>query len=79
MGDTYPTERELSGIFAFALRDGKRKTVDISDMTEDELDALFESKGDPDTALLWWFGACKHLCRCLHEIGDEFDILCERG
>lgn len=66
-----PQERNLSGIYTRIKRDGKYQTVDITDMTPEEL-AEYLDKWGTDCNFLKRL--VQHLIEVIQENADKFDI-----
>lgn len=64
--------RNIDGIFFRVNRDGKWNNVCFSDMTTDERSVVMN---DRDT--VWLKSLCSKLADIVHDIGDQFDIVCQ--
>lgn len=64
--------RGLDGIYFRVQRDGRWQSICLSDMTEEEIDKVFENKNRT-----FALSCVKILARKLREIGDQFDIKSE--
>ena len=51
-------------------RDGQRKPVCFSDMTEEEMDFILKDQDET-----WLRNMCKILGRTIRQIGDELDLV----
>lgn len=69
--EEYPTVRELDGCFFRVERNGKWENICFSDLTKLERGKVMAGKGIP-----WLISLCEHLADKLHQIGDQFDIVC---
>ena len=67
----YPKERKLSGVFYRVERNNKFENIDFTDMIEEEMDAVLE-RYDREVLIRM----CKILGKCIHDIGNYFDIEC---
>ena len=66
-----PQERNLSGIYARIKRDGKYQTIDITDMTREELaDFLNNEK----ISVGYLARLVQNLVETIQTIADKFDI-----
>ena len=66
-----PQERNLSGIYTRIKRDGKYQTIDITDMTPEELAEYLDKWGmDYDFLKI----LVQNLVEVIQEIADKFDI-----
>lgn len=65
-----PQERNLSGIYARVKRDGKYQSVDLTDMTPEEL-AEYLDKWGMDYDFLKRL--VQNLVEVIQEIGDKFE------
>lgn len=68
----HPIERNLDGVYFRMKRNDKWCNVCFSDMTEEEQDEIMEGRSDE-----WLKSMCKILAKCVRDIGDQFDIVCE--
>ena len=66
-----PQERNLSGIYTRSKRDGKYQTIDITDMTPEEL-AEYLDKWGMDCNFLQRL--VQNLVETVQRIADKFDI-----
>lgn len=66
-----PQERNLSGIYTRIKRDGKFQSVDITDMTPEELDEFLNKE---DLTIEYFRRLTKNLIEVIQEIADKFDI-----
>lgn len=66
---SYPTIRNLDGIYFRALRDGGYKAVCWTDLTDEER----ECHGT-DRPATWWKSLAEHLTKQLRYVGDGLDI-----
>lgn len=66
-----PQERNLSGIYARIKRDGKYQTVDLTDMTPEELAEYLDEWGMDCNFLK---RLVQNLIEVVQEIADKFDI-----
>lgn len=64
-------DRKLDGVFFRVNRNGRWQNVCFSDLTEDEIDEVLESKNRE-----WLKSLCKILGKTIKCIGDKFDICC---
>lgn len=62
-------ERRLTGAYLSAVRDGKRRPVDVSDMTEEEIREKFAGRSAEE--LLNWIVL---LVGAIRKIGGTFNI-----
>lgn len=53
-------------------RDGQRKPVCFSDMTEEEMDFILKDQNET-----WLRNMCKILGRTIRQIGDQLDLVIE--
>ena len=63
-------DRKLDGVFFRVNRNGKWQNVCFSDLTDEEMDEVLESKNRE-----WLKSLCKILGRTIKQIGDELDIV----
>lgn len=66
-----PQERNLSGIYTRIKRDGKFQTIDITDMTPEELAEYLDERGMDCNFLK---RLVQNLIEVVQEIADKFDI-----
>ena len=66
-----PQERNLSGIYTRIKRDGKYQTVDLTDMTPEELEEFLNKE---DLTIEYFRRLTKNLIEVIQEIADKFDI-----
>lgn len=66
------TQRNLDGVYFFMERDGKRKPVCFSDMTEEEMDFILKDQNET-----WLRNMCKILGQTIRQIGDQLDLVME--
>ena len=66
-----PQERNLSGIYTRIKRDGKYQTVDIADMTPEELQEFLNKE---DLTIEYFRRLTQNLIEVVQEIADKFDI-----
>lgn len=64
--------RDLDGCFFRISRDGEYINLCFSDMTKEERNIVMLERS-PE----WLKSLCNHLADCLHNLGDEFDIVGE--
>ena len=64
-------ERNLSGIYTRIKRDGKYKSVDLTDMTPKELEEFLNKE---DLTIEYFRRLTKNLIEVVQEIADKFDI-----
>ena len=66
-----PQERNLSGIYIRIKRDGEYQSVDLADMTPEELDEFLNKE---DLTIEYFRRLTKNLIEVIQEIADKFDI-----
>jgi len=66
-----PQERNLSGIYIRIKRDGKYQSVDIADMTPEELEEFLNKEG---LTIEYFRRLTQNLIEVVQEIADKFDI-----
>lgn len=66
-----PQERNLSGIYTRIKRDGKYQSVDLTDMTPEELAEYLDERGMDCNFLK---RLVQNLIEVVQEIADKFDI-----
>ena len=66
-----PQERNLSGIYTRIKRDGKYQSVDLADMTPEELEEFLNKE---DLTIEYFRRLTKNLIEVIQEIADKFDI-----
>lgn len=64
-------ERNLSGIYARVKRDGKYQSIDITDMTPEELTEFLNSK---EMSVDYLARLVQNLVETIQIIADKFDI-----
>ena len=69
-----PQERNLSGIYTRIKRDGKYQSVDITDMTPEELTEFLNSK---DMSIDYLARLVQNLIETIQTIAEKFDIQTE--
>lgn len=67
-------ERNLSGIYARVKRDGKYQSIDITDMTPEELTEFLNSK---DMSIDYLARLVQNLIETIQTIAEKFDIQTE--
>ena len=75
----YPTKRDLCGVFFRVERQGKWCNICYSDMTREERGKVRESIANRlslEEQVGWWSSLADIIADALHEVGDEFDIVC---
>ena len=66
------TQRNLDVVYFLMERDGKRKPVCFSDMTEEEMGFILKDQDET-----WLRNMCKILGRTIRQIGDQLDLVME--
>lgn len=66
-----PQERNLSRIYVRIKRDGKYQSVDLADMTPEELEEFLNKE---DLTIEYFRRLTKNLVEVVQEIADRFDI-----
>ena len=66
-----PQERNLSGIYARVKRDGKYRTIDITDMTSEELAEFLNSD---KMSIDYLARLVQNLVETVRTIAEKFDI-----
>ena len=66
-----PQERNLSRIYVRIKRDGKFQSVDLADMTPEELEEFLNKE---DLTIEYFRRLTKNLIEVIQEIADKFDI-----
>lgn len=66
-----PQERNLSRIYVRIKRDGKYQSVDLADMTPEELDEFLNKE---DLTIEYFRRLTKNLIEVIQEIADKIDI-----
>ena len=66
-----PQERNLSRIYVRIKRDGKYQSIDLADMTPEELEEFLNKK---DLTIEYFRRLTKNLIEVVQEIADKFDI-----
>lgn len=66
-----PQERNFSGIYARIKRDGKFQSVDLADMTPEELEEFLNKEG---LTIEYFRRLTQNLIKVVQEIADKFDI-----
>ena len=66
-----PKERNLSRIYTRIKRDGKFQTVDLTDMTPEELEEFLNKE---DLTIEYFRRLTQNLIEVVQEIADKFDI-----
>lgn len=66
-----PQEQNLSRIYVRIKRDGKYKSVDLADMTPEELEEFLNKE---DLTIEYFRRLTKNLIEVVQEIADRFDI-----
>lgn len=66
-----PQERNLSRIYVRIKRDGKYQSIDLADMTPEELEEFLNKK---DLTIEYFRRLTKNLIEVVQEIADRFDI-----
>ena len=66
-----PQERNLSGIYARIKRDGKYQSIDLADMTPEELEEFLNKE---DLTIEYFRQLTKNIIEVIQEIADKFDI-----
>ena len=66
-----PQERNLSGIYTRIKRDGKYQSVDLADMTPEELEEFLNKE---DLTIEYFRRLTQNLIEVVQEIADKFDI-----
>lgn len=66
-----PQERNLSRIYARIKRDGKYQSVDLADMTPEELEEFLNKE---DLTIEYFRRLTQNLIEVIQEIADKFDI-----
>ncbi len=66
-----PQERNLSRIYVRIKRDGKYQSVDLADMTPEELEEFLNKE---DLTIEYFRRLTKNLIEVVQEIADKFNI-----
>ena len=66
-----PQERNLSRIYVRIKRNGKYQSVDLADMTPEELEEFLNKE---DLTIEYFRRLTKNLIEVIQEIADKFDI-----
>lgn len=66
-----PQERNLSVIYTRIKRDGEYQSVDLADMTPEELEEFLNKE---DLTIEYFRRLTKNLIEVIQEIADKFDI-----
>ena len=66
-----PQERNLSRIYVRIKRDGKYQSVDLADMTPEELEEFLNKE---DLTIEYFRRLTQKLIEVIQEIADKFDI-----
>ncbi len=66
-----PQERNLSGIYARIKRDGKYQSIDLTDMTPEELDEFLNKE---DLTIDYFRRLTKNLIEVIQEIPEKLKI-----
>ena len=66
-----PQERNLSRIYVRIKRDGKYQSVDLADMTPEELEEFLNKE---DLTIEYFRRLTQNLIEVIQEIADKFDI-----
>ena len=66
-----PQERNLSRIYVRIKRDGKFQSIDLTDMTPEELEEFLNKE---DLTIEYFRRLTKNLIEVIQEIADKFDI-----
>lgn len=66
-----PQERNLSGIYARIKRDGKFQSVDLADMTPEELEEFLNKE---DLTIEYFRRLTKHLIEVIQEMPEKLKI-----
>ena len=66
-----PQERNLSRIYVRIKRNGKYQSVDLADMTPEELEEFLNKE---DLTIEYFRRLIKNLIEVIQEIADKFDI-----
>ena len=66
-----PQERNLSRIYVRIKRDGKFQSVDLADMTPEELEEFLNKE---DLTIEYFRRLTQNLIEVIQEIADKFDI-----
>ena len=70
MTDTYPTIRDLDGMYFRIKRGDNRVSICFTDMTDEERETAIYGKSAE-----WMRSLALHLAERLREVGDELDIV----
>lgn len=65
-----PQERNLSGIYTRIKRDGKYQSVDIADMTPEELEEFLNKEG---LTIEYFRRLTQNLIEVVQEIADKYE------
>jgi len=72
-------DRNLSGVYVRTNRNNKWESVDITDLTNDEMDDFLNNSLEPENnyekEYVWVRDLCKILSKTIRKIGNEFDII----
>lgn len=74
---TYPTKRNLDGIYFRVQRDGKWVNVCYSDMTWDERDEIARRRAEqttPEEQAHWWRSMANLLAEQLYDMGEQLGV-----
>ena len=71
-------DRRLSGVFVRIQRDGKWQSIDITDLTSEEMNRYIEAH-NKSKDMPFWINLSRLLGERLHEIGDAFNLIMEEA
>ena len=67
---SYPTKRDLDGVYFRVCRDGKWDSICFSDLTKVERDIMMTDRGEE-----WLRNLCNILADTIYDIGEQLNIV----
>ena len=75
---SYPTKRDLDGVYFRVPRDGKWESVCYTDLTQEEREscvAVCIVDRTPEEQAEFWMNMANIMANTLRQVGDEFGIV----
>lgn len=75
---TYPTKRDLDGVYFRVERDGKWEPICYTDMTEEERETVIAKRmrdWEPEERAAYWKNMANIMASTLRDVGDQLDLV----
>lgn len=75
---SYPTKRDLDGVYFRVERDGKWDPICYTDMTEEERETVIAERmrdWAPEEQAAYWQSMANIMANTLRDVGDQLDLV----